>query len=124
MDCWLIPCDGGRVASYKTLTPGMLTLIAERFKALAEPARLEILHALRGGELTVGDLADATGFGQANVSKHLQLLHALHYVTRRKDGFFVYYALADRTVFHLCDVMCGRIEAHAKSRRRILAAAS
>lgn len=107
----------GKVA----MTPELLVLVAERFKALAEPARLEILNALRGGEMTVGELVEETGLGQANVSKHLQLLHALGFVTRRKDGLFVCYALADRTVFQLCDVMCGRIEAEAKARRRLLA---
>jgi hypothetical protein len=35
------------------LTPDKILLIAERFKVLAEPARLEIMNRLRGGELTV-----------------------------------------------------------------------
>ena len=86
-------------------------LVAERFKALAEPARLQILNCLRGGELTVTELVEETEFGQANVSKHLQLLHTLGFVSRRKDGLYVYYALADKSVFQLCDVMCGRLEA-------------
>lgn len=103
------------------LTPELLVLIAERFKALAEPARLEILDALRGGELTVTDLIVETGLGQANVSKHLQLLHKLGFVSRRKDGLYVYYALADKSVFVLCDVMCGRLEAELKTRRKLLA---
>jgi DNA-binding transcriptional ArsR family regulator len=38
------------------LTPEVLTLIAERLKALAEPARLQILNALRKGERTVTEL--------------------------------------------------------------------
>ena len=99
----------------------MLVLVAERFKALAEPARLQILNCLRPGELTVSDLVEATGLGQANVSKHLQLLYSLGFVARRKDGLYVYYALADRSVFELCDVMCGRLEAEMKARRRMLA---
>ena len=105
----------------QTLTPELLTLVAERFKALAEPARLQILNELRAGEMTVGELVDSTGLGQANVSKHLQMLHGMHFVSRRKDGLFVYYALADRTVFQLCDMMCGRLEAEAKARRKLLA---
>ena len=105
----------------QTLAPEILVLVAERFKALAEPARLQIMTALRAGELTVGELVDATGLGQANVSKHLQMLHAMHFVSRRKDGLFVYYALADRTVFQLCDIMCGRLEVEAKARRKLLA---
>ena len=97
-----------------SMTPELLALVAARFKALAEPARLEILNALRAGELTVGELVEETGLGQANVSKHLQLLFGLGFVTRRKDGLFVYYGLADKTVFQLCDIMCGRIEAEAR----------
>lgn len=104
-----------------SMTPELLALVAARFKALAEPARLEILNALRTGELTVGELVEETGLGQANVSKHLQLLHGLGFVNRRKDGLFVYYGLADRTVFQLCEIMCGRIEAETKARRRLLA---
>lgn len=104
-----------------SMTPEVLALIAARFKALAEPARLEILNALRAGERTVGELVEETGLGQANVSKHLQLLFGLGFVTRRKDGLFVCYGLADKTVFQLCDIMCGRIEAETRARRKLLA---
>jgi len=85
--------------------------IAERFKALAEPARLRILNALREGELTVGELVARTGLNQANLSKHLQLLHTLRFVSRRKDGLFVRYTLRNNDVFVLCDIMCGATEA-------------
>lgn len=91
------------------LTGDRFEQVATRFKALAEPARLRILDALRNGELTVGDLGQQTGLNQANLSKHLQLLHTLEFVVRRKDGLFVYYALTDQDVFQLCDIMCGRI---------------
>lgn len=101
------------------MTPGQLALAAERFKALGEPARLSILSRLRDGEATVSELIDSTGLGQANVSKHLQLLHALQFVARRKEGLFVYYSLADDSVFALCDIICGRIAEDAKARRRI-----
>jgi DNA-binding transcriptional ArsR family regulator len=102
------------------MTPEVLALLAERFRALAEPARLQILTVLRGGERTVGDLVERTDLGQANVSKHLQLLHALGFVNRRKEGLFVYYALADRSVFQLCDIMCGRLEKESSKRRKLL----
>ena len=105
----------------RALTPDVLVLIAERFKALAEPARLQILNCLRSGEMTVTQLVDETSLGQANVSKHLQQLHSLGFVGRRKDGLFVYYMLADKSVFQLCDVMCGRLDAEAKARRKLLA---
>lgn len=92
-----------------TLNGDMFVRVAERFKALGEPARLRILDALRRGESTVGELVNKTQLNQANVSKHLQLLHSLGFVGRSKDGLFVYYRLTDEDVFRLCDVMCGRI---------------
>lgn len=104
-----------------TYTPEVLELVAERFKALAEPARLNILNCLRAGEMTVSDVVEETGLGQANVSRHLQLLYGLGFVSRRKDGLFVYYSLADRNVFHLCDLMCGRLEAELRSHKKLLA---
>ena len=104
------------------MTTELVELVAERFKALAEPARLEILSALRRGEMTVGEMVDVTKLGQANVSKHLQLLYNHGFVTRRKEGLFVYYSLADRRIFQLCDIMCGRIESEANERRKLFAA--
>lgn len=85
--------------------------MAERFRALGEPARLAILHALRGGERCVTDLEAATGLNQANLSRHLKVLTAAGMVRRRKDGLFVYYVLADANVMKLCELMCGRIGA-------------
>ena len=104
------------------LTPDLIETVAGRFKALGEAARLQILDLLRDGEMTVGELAEASGLGQANVSKHLQLLHTLGFVNRRKDGLFVYYAVANRDVFRLCDIMCGRLSAERKSRASTLSA--
>ena len=108
--------------SSSKLNSELLRLIAERFKALAEPARLEILNALRDRTMTVSELVDATGLGQANVSKHLQLLYTHRFVRRRKDGLFVYYSLADRSVHRLCDIMCDHIGSDSAARRKAVAA--
>jgi DNA-binding transcriptional ArsR family regulator len=104
------------------LTPKLMEVVAERFKALGEPTRLLILNALRGGELTVSELMEETGLGQANLSRHLRTLHALNFVERRKEGLWVYYSLADERVFQLCDIMCGRLEEEARARRKLLGA--
>ena len=106
----------------RNLTPELLELIALRFKVLAEPARLESLNALKNGELTVTELVDRTGLGQANVSKHLQLLLSHGFVERRREGLFAYYELADKDVLRLCDIMCGRLEAENTARRKIVGA--
>ncbi len=103
----------------KKLSQDQLLHIAERFKALAEPSRLEILQALKAGERTVSEILTATGFGQANVSKHLQLLYAAGFVDRRKEGVNTLYRLADGDVLRLCDLMCGRLEKEASSKKKL-----
>ncbi|HRN54073.1 MAG TPA: metalloregulator ArsR/SmtB family transcription factor [Gemmatimonadaceae bacterium] len=103
--------------AHRTMTPAMLAEVAERFKALGEPVRLSLLQALRKKEMSVGELVAATGLGQANVSKHLHQLLDCGYVTRRKEGTFVYYRIASDDVFMLCDVMCSRIDDEVKARR-------
>lgn len=103
------------------MTPELVALVADRFKVLSEPARLQLLDVLREGERTVGELVERTGHSQANVSKHLQMLHRAGFVRRRKEGLFVRYALADRDVFRLCDIMCGRLGAETRKRTRVLA---
>jgi DNA-binding transcriptional ArsR family regulator len=100
------------------LTPEILPVISERFRALADPIRLRLLICLRDGPLTVGELVEETGLQQANVSKHLQLLHDRGFVKRRKEGLFVRYSLASADVFKLCDIMCGRLESELADRPR------
>lgn len=110
----------GALMSDIELTPEVLNLIAERFRALGEPARLQILSTLRQGEQSVSELVEETGLGQANVSKHLQLLFSLGFVQRRRDGIYVLYSLADQEIFDLCDIMCGRIEREHEERAKLL----
>lgn len=101
----------------KRLPDSLLEPVAERFRALAEPARLRILRELRDGELSVSELMEATGLNQANLSKHLQLLHTHRFVARRKEGLYVYYRLADEDVFRLCDLVCDRLEREVETAR-------
>jgi ArsR family transcriptional regulator len=93
----------------KELSDAALQMIADRFKVLAEPMRLKILHALWDGELTVGEIIVATNGLQANVSKHLGILQQAGLVSRRKDGLSVYYRICDETVFELCEVVCASL---------------
>jgi DNA-binding transcriptional ArsR family regulator len=79
----MVICSGNAdPMSRKPLSTEQLGFIADRFKALSEPSRLEILNTLREGERTVSEILEATGLGQANVSKHLQLLYASGFVDR------------------------------------------
>lgn len=90
------------------LPTSMLDQLAERFKALAEPSRLAILSILHSGELSVSELVRETGLGQANVSKHLDMLRRHGFVQRRRFGLNVFYRISDKEVFRICDIMCGR----------------
>lgn len=115
----MAPDRGARPGGH-ALTPELLELIGERFKALSEPARLGILNTLRDGERSVSELIEHTGLGQANLSKHLQLLHQLGFVNRRKEGLYVFYDLADEDVLQLCEIMCGRLARETELRRGLL----
>ena len=86
-----------------------LRLIADRFKVLGDPLRLQLLHLLKGGERTVSALVEATGASQANVSKHLQILRRAALVERRKQGLMAYYSILDPSIFPICDLVCGRL---------------
>lgn len=91
------------------LSDEVMEVIAGRFKLLAEPARLRILHALQAGELSVSRLIEMTGYGQANVSKHLALLAAAGMVGRRKEGSNVFYSITDPVVLEICEIVCERL---------------
>jgi rhodanese-related sulfurtransferase/DNA-binding HxlR family transcriptional regulator len=68
--------------------------IAVMGKAFASPVRLELLDLLAQAPRSVEELAQASDQSTANVSQHLQALHAAGLVTRERDGLRVRYALA------------------------------
>ena len=96
-----------------------LSLVAARFKVLAEPLRLQMLHHLENGESSVNSLTIAVCSTQPNVSKHLKILQEEGLVAKRQDGNTVYYKIADQTVFELCDVVCGSLKAKFSARHAI-----
>lgn len=85
----------------------LVELIAHRFRVIGEPTRITLLDRLREGEASVQELTEATDGTQQNVSKHLRTLHEAGIVSRRKDGTRTVYAIADNTVFELCEHVCG-----------------
>lgn len=69
----------------------------------------------------MSELVDETGAGQANVSRHLSVLHRHGMVACRKEGLRAYYRIADPAIFRLCDLVCDRLEARLEERRLALA---
>jgi ArsR family transcriptional regulator, arsenate/arsenite/antimonite-responsive transcriptional repressor len=79
----------------RTPTPGSL------LAAFADPTRLRILNLLHAGDLCVGDLVRLLRVPQPTASRHLAHLRAAGLVAARKEGLWVFYALADaRGDFH------------------------
>lgn len=66
---------------------------AEILKALAHPIRLQIVDAIKDGEVCVKSLEEMTGASQSCVSQHLTILRNLGIVTALRDGNLVCYRL-------------------------------
>lgn len=94
----------------KKLSKEALGLIAERFKVLSEPIRLQILHSLQTGEKSVNELTEAVQTSQPNVSKHLKILQKNGILDRQQNGNTVYYSIADESIFMLCETVCDSLE--------------
>lgn len=84
------------------LNPNELEALANRFKILAEPARLQILTTLCNQERSVQEICDRTGLHQGNVSKHLRLMKHAGVVDCRRDGVWRYYRVVDTELLALC----------------------
>jgi DNA-binding transcriptional ArsR family regulator len=67
---------------------------AETFKALGNPARLQMVDLLTDGERCVCELVEAVGLGWSTVSRHLAVLKAAGIVEDEKRGLQVFYRLA------------------------------
>lgn len=98
----------------KTLSPQQLSAVARLFSVLSEPSRLSLLQALRAGPQSVSELIELCGMKQANVSKHLAVLHDHRLVKRARDGVSVRYEIADSMIFSLCNLVCSKMECDAK----------
>jgi len=71
------------------------TELAQLGKAIAHPARLQILELLSREEACVCHLTAVLGLRQSNVSQHLTVLRDAGLVRDRREGTLVYYRLAD-----------------------------
>jgi len=98
----------------KQLSISQLTAVSRLFGVLAEPSRLALLQLLRKGPLTVTELVEASGMKQANVSKHLAVLHTHHLLKRERDGILIRYEIADPMIFSLCDLVCTKMQRDLK----------
>ncbi|MHB1006846.1 MAG: ArsR/SmtB family transcription factor [Chloroflexota bacterium] len=105
--CDVKGADLGRVRRGRAALLGEDTYaaLAETFRALADPSRAMIVHALFAQEMCTCDLAAVTCLTESAVSQHLRILRMLHLVKTRREGRMVFYSLADSHVRTLFDTV-------------------
>jgi ArsR family transcriptional regulator len=74
-------------------------------KTLANDKRQMILGALRDAELSVGQLVEATGIPQANLSQHLSKMRTHGVVVTRREGTHVFYAISNPKLIQAFDLI-------------------
>lgn len=67
--------------------------LLQRFQAVAEETRLQVVQLLTGGERCVCELQEELGAAQSRLSFHLRKLKDAGVVADRRDGRWVYYSL-------------------------------
>ena len=80
-------------------------LQAEIFKVLTHPARLAILDILRNGEHCVCHMEAWFGLRQAYISQQLSVLRQAGFIRDRRDGWNIYYQIADERIFEVLDMV-------------------
>ena len=84
------------------LLSGDATAVAARFKALADPTRVEIVRRLACcDECCVCDLNDSFDLSQPTISHHLKVLRDAGLVEATRRGTWAYYRLVPDAVLAL-----------------------
>jgi DNA-binding transcriptional ArsR family regulator len=92
------------------LPTDLAEMIATRLRVIADPTRIRILDLLREDELSVTQITERLQLSQQNASKHLGMLLQARIVARRKEGTSSYYRVVDKTVYELCEQVCGGLQ--------------
>ena len=82
-----------------------LERVAPIIRSTAHPTRLRILDFLRQQDrpCTVTEITNAAGVSQALISQQLRILKDQNVLSARRQGNYVLYAIADRSVLLLLD---------------------
>ncbi len=95
-------------------------LQADICKTLSDPNRLIIVHALREGEKSVGELVSILGIPQGNVSRNLGILRDRGIVLPRREGNTIYYRLTSPKIGEACDIVRGFLESNLARNQELL----
>lgn len=94
-----------------------MTASADAFKAIADPARREILRLLRDGEMTAGQLAEHFDMTRPTMSHHFAVLADADLITRRREGQTIWYGLNTTVLQDVVAWMMDLTEPQPKRRR-------
>lgn len=78
---------------------------ADLLRLVGNEHRLQVLCALRTGEMSVGDLARMLGLSSSALSQHLAKLRAARLVEGRRKAQTIYYRIIDATVLALVEAL-------------------
>lgn len=90
------------------LSADQATPLADAFRALADPTRLQLLSlisAAPAGEVCACDLAEPLGKSQPTVSHHLKVLREVGLVTSRRSGTWIHYRVVPEQLERLRAVL-------------------
>jgi len=86
-------------------------MLAEAFKALADPVRLQLLNLIAtsaAGEACACDLVEPVGKSQPTVSHHLKVLREAGLIEADKRGTWVWYSVVPHRLDELRRVLARR----------------
>ncbi|ABM14024.1 MULTISPECIES: ArsR/SmtB family transcription factor [Mycolicibacterium] len=92
----------------KPLSAAAAADMAVRFKALADPVRLQLFSAIAshdGGEACVCDLSAGIEVSQPTVSHHLKVLRDAGLLTSQRRASWVYYAVVPEALDSLAVIL-------------------
>ena len=98
----------------------MFKLQSDVCKTLSDPNRLIIVHELREGEKSVGELVSILGLPQANVSRNLGILRERGVVLTHREGTNIFYRLASPKIGEACDLVRGFLESSLARNQELL----
>lgn len=84
-----------------------VTQLAEYIKILGSPFRIRILYSIGYGEACVCHLEAILNKRQAYISQHLMVLRDAGILKTRREGKYIYYRVADRSLFDVLQSTAG-----------------
>ena len=90
---------------------------ADVLKAIAHPLRLQIVEALEGGEMCVGDIVAALGEKQAITSQQLNIMKDKGILSSRREGAKMFYHIENENVIRVLGCVYDHCEQGKRGRR-------